>query len=74
MTDSAGLTGNAAAVDGCLDVDLADGAGGDQGLTNDELESLETEILVNAALIYSDSAGAGNDAYSCNRLFLLPVP
>ena len=30
MTDGAGLTGNAAAGDSSLDVDIADGAGGDE--------------------------------------------
>ena len=67
MADSACLTGDTAALNGADDIELTLGAGNGKGLIYDELESLETEILVNAALIYSDSAGAGNDAYSCHR-------
>ena len=61
MADSTGLTGNAAAVNGSLDVDLADGAGGDQGLANDELKSFETEVVVNITAVDGDSTGAVGD-------------
>ena len=44
VTDGAGLAGHAAAGDGRFDVDLADGAGGDQGLADDELQGLETKM------------------------------
>ena len=43
MTDSAGLAGNAAAGDGDNDVNLAQQIGGDQGLTDDQLQGLQTE-------------------------------
>ena len=49
MTDSAGLTGNAAAGDGDNDVNLAQHVGGDQGLTNDQLQGLQTEVIVDVA-------------------------
>ena len=61
MTDSAGLAGNAAAVNGCFDIDLADGAGGDQRLTDDELQGLKTEVIVDITAVYGDSAGAVGD-------------
>ena len=57
----AGLAGDAAAGDGGLDVDLVDGAGGDQGLTDDQLQGLKTEVVVDAAAIDGDDAGAAGD-------------
>ena len=72
VTDSAGLAGNAAAVDGSLDVDLADGAGGDQGLTNDELQSLEAEVIVDITAVDGDSTGAvGDEVDACYRLLAI---
>ena len=58
MTDSAGLAGNAAALDGADDVNLADGVGADQGLTNDELQGIETEVVVDVTAVDDDGAGA----------------
>ena len=58
MTDSAGLAGNAAALDGADDVDLADGVGADQGLTDDELQGIETEVVVDVTAVDDDGAGA----------------
>ena len=58
MTDGAGLTGNAAALDGADDVDLADVLGGDQGLTNDQLQGVQTKVVVDVAAVDDDGAGA----------------
>ena len=75
MTDGAGLAGDAAAGDGGLNVDLADGAGGDQGLADDKLQRLEAEVIVNVAAVDGDGAGAARKR--CTRAtedFLRPVP
>ena len=58
VTDSAGLTGNAAACDGDNDINLANQVGGDQGLTNDQLQGLQTEVIVDVAAIDDDGTGA----------------
>ena len=58
MTDSAGLAGNAAACDGDNDVDLAQHVSGDQGLTDDQLQGLQTEVIVDVAAIEDDGTGA----------------
>ena len=57
-TDSAGLTGNAAAGDSDNDVNLAQQIGGDQGLTNDQLQRVKTEVIVDVAAVDDDGAGA----------------
>ena len=58
VTQSAGLTGHAAALDSGIDVNFSHGVGGDQGLTNDELQGLETEVIVDIAAVDGDAAGA----------------
>ena len=58
VTQSAGLTGHAAALDGGNDVDLAELLRSGEGLTDDHLQGLETEILVDVAAVDGDSAGA----------------
>ena len=58
MTDSAGLAGNAAASDGNNNVNLAQQVGGDQGLTDDQLQGLQAEILVDLTTVDDDGAGA----------------
>ena len=58
MADSAGLTGNAAARDGDNDVNLAQQIGGDQGLTDDQLQGVQTEILVDVTAVDDDGTGA----------------
>ncbi len=35
-------------------IDLADGAGGDQGLTDDQLEGVKTEVIVYIAAVDGD--------------------
>ena len=75
VTDGAGLAGDAAAGDGGLDVDLADGAGGDQGLADDELQGLETEVIVDVAAVdRDDTAAVGNRWTRAIEDFLRPVP
>ena len=58
VTDSAGLAGNAAASDGDNDVNLAQQVSGDQGLTDDQLQGLQTEVIVDVAAIDDDGTGA----------------
>ena len=58
MTQSAGLTGHAAAGDGSHDVHLAGVAGSLQGLTDDHLQGLQAKVLVNVTAIDGDGAGA----------------
>ena len=53
-----GLAGHAAALDGGNDVHFAQGVGGVQRLTDDHLQRLQTEILVDAAAVDGDGAGA----------------
>ena len=58
MADSTGLTGNAAAGDGDNDVNLAQQIGGDQGLTDDQLQGVQAEILVDVTAVDDDGTGA----------------
>ncbi len=48
MTDCTSLAGEAAADNGALDVELIGGVGSLQRLTNDQLQGLETEVVVDA--------------------------
>jgi len=54
VTDCAGLTGNAAACDGSFDIHLAEGIGCVERLTNEKLQGLKTEVIVNVASVYRD--------------------
>ena len=58
MTDGAGLAGNAAALDGADNVDLTDQIGRSQRLTDDHLQGIEAEIIVDIATVDGDGAGA----------------
>ena len=58
VAQSAGLTGNAAAFNGGNDIDLAELLGSGERLTDDHLQGLETEILVDVAAVDGDGAGA----------------
>ena len=58
VTDSAGLAGNAAAADGNDNIDLVDQLSGDQGLTNDQLQGLQTEVIIDVAAIDDDGTSA----------------
>ena len=68
MADSAGLTGDAAAVDAGDDVELADGVGGVEGLVDDQLEGVKSEIIVDIAAVDADSAASGIKTHAGNRL------
>ena len=57
MTDSAGLTGYAAAGYGADDVELTGGAGQLHRLTNDELQGVKTEVIVDVTIVDGDFAG-----------------
>ena len=58
MAQSAGLTADAAALDSSHDVHLALAGGGHQGLTDDHLEGIEAEVLLNIPAVDGDGAGA----------------
>ena len=58
MTDSASLAGNAAASNGDNDVNLAQHIGGNQGLTNDQLQGLQAKVAIDIAAIDDDGASA----------------
>ena len=61
VTDGAGLTGDSAACDGGVDIHLAAETDGLEGLTNDELESVKSEIIIEITTVYGDLAGAGGE-------------
>ena len=59
VTDRAGLAGDAAAVHVRHDVELANRVRNAEGLVDDELQGLETEVIVNVAVVDGDLAGTG---------------
>jgi len=68
VTDSAGLAGNTAACDGNNNVNLTDHVGGNQGLTDNQLQGIQTKIIVDVAAIDDDRTCAVLvDANTCNR-------
>lgn len=70
VTDGAGLSGDAAAADGGFDVHLADQTNGVQRLTDDELQGLKTEVIVDVAAVNGDGAGsAGEEMYAGHGRF-----
>ena len=56
VADGAGLAGHAAAGDGGNDVHLAQQVGGVQGLTNDQLQGLQTKVIVDVTAVDGDAA------------------
>ena len=68
VADSASLTGETTAVYASDDVELTLGTGGSEGLVDDQLEGVKTEVLVNVTTIDGDYARTGNDANACDRL------
>ena len=58
MAQGAGLAGDAAAGDGGNDVHLAGVAGGLQGLTDDHLQGIQAEVIVDVTAVDDDGAGA----------------
>ena len=59
VTDRAGLAGHAAAGHGGCDVELAQGIGRREGLTNDELQGLETKVVIQRTAVDGDAAAGG---------------
>ena len=66
MTDSACLTGDTTTVYKSDDVPLTFCACNTEGLVNDELECLKTEICVDILAIDCNNACTGNDSYTSN--------
>jgi len=62
MTDSASLTGNTAAGNADDDVVLALQAQQDQRRTDDQLQGLQTEVVVDITIVDGDLTGAGVNA------------
>ena len=69
MTDSARLTGNAAAVNAAYYVKLLVCLCKRKRLTNDELECFKTEIIVDIAVVDRDFTCALVQSYAGNRAF-----
>ena len=59
VTDSTCLTGDTAACNVRNDVELAVGAGYAEGLVDDELQGLETEVIIDGTAVDGDLAAAG---------------
>ena len=59
MTDRAGLTGDAAALDVGDDVIFADSVGNAERLVDNELEGFQAEIIVDVTAVDGDLAGTG---------------
>ena len=68
VTDSACLTGEAAALNVNNYVELANGISDTEGLIYDILEGLETEVITYVSAVNGNNAGTGIEANSCNRL------
>ena len=66
MTDCTCLTGDTAAVYVSYDVELANSTGCAEGLVDDELESLESKVLVNVLAIDGYIAVTGVNSYASN--------
>ena len=69
VADCACLTGKSAALDVDEHVVLIGGVGQRERLIDDKLEGVESEIIVQTALVYVDGAGAGNEANASDCLF-----
>ena len=68
VTDSASLAGEATAVYVNNNVELANGIGNAEGLVNDELHGLKTEVLVDVSAVNGNNAATGIEANSSNGL------
>ena len=58
VTDGAGLAGDAAAADGGFNVDLAEKVQSGEGLADQQLQGLQTEVIVDIPAVDGDGAGA----------------
>ena len=72
MADSTGLTGNTAACNAANDVELLFGTGENERLTNDCLEGIKAEIIVDIAVVDRNLTGALRHGIS--RALLLVNP
>ena len=66
VADCACLTGDTAAANVCNDVELSGGVGYAEGLVDDELEGLKTEVIVDVTAVDGDLAGAGIETNAGN--------
>ena len=66
MTDSACLTGNAAALNGADDIELTFGLGNAEGLSNDHFESFEAEIFIDVSAVDGNVTGTGDKTNASN--------
>ena len=69
MADGAGLAGNAAARNRAHNVELAEGVCKVERLTDNQLEGLKAEIVVDVTAVDGDRAGAGVEPDAGNGLF-----
>ena len=65
MANCASLTGYAAAGNGADDIELLSGLSQSQRLTNDQLQSIQTKVVINASVVDGDVAAAGVYTNSC---------
>ena len=68
MADSASLAGNTAAGNADDDIVLALQAQQDQRRTDDQLQGLQTEVVVDITIVDGDLAGAGVNANAGNGI------
>ena len=68
MTDRTSLTGDTAAGNCADNVQLVHVVSQIQRLTNDQLQSIQTEVFVNASAVDRDAAVARIQTNSCNRV------
>ena len=69
VTDGTCLTGHAAACNGADDIEFTESIGQCKGLTNDEFQSIKSEIVVNVSAVDGDFTGAGINSDSGDRMF-----
>ena len=68
MTDCTSLAGKAAASYSANDVKLLSGLGSFQRLTNDQLQGVQTKVVVEGTIVDGDfTSTARNQTNSCNR-------
>ncbi len=69
MTDSAGLTGDTAAVSDNQDVVFACSLSKSKRLFNDQLQCFQTEVIIQIAFVDNDSSFTRHETYTCYRVF-----